>query len=192
MSNSMLRPALVTFGALAVITGIVYPLAMTGFGKAIFHRQVSGSLIVENGQVRGSALIGRSTEDPRLFWGRLSATSDSPTNGMASGGTNLAPGNPDLRKAAEARIQALHAADPGNTALIPSDLITASGSGLDPHISPAAAEYQVARVARLRGLDPGAVRHLVQRHTQSPAIGIIGETTVNVLALNLELEKAGH
>lgn len=188
-TSSLVRPALVTFGSLAILTGLIYPLAMTGLGQALFPSKANGSLILRDGQVLGSRLIGRATEDPRCFWGRLSATAETPTNAMASGGSNLAPSNPDLRKAAEARIQALQAVDPGNTQIIPSDLVTASGSGLDPHISPAAADYQVARVARLRQLDPSTVRGLVKRHT---SLNLLGDPTVNVLALNLDLEQGVH
>lgn len=186
---SMIRPALVTFGALAILTGLIYPLGVTGISRGLFPSKSQGSLIRKDGQVIGSRLIGQSCEDPRCFWGRLSATGDKPYNASNSGGSNLSAGHPDLRKAAEARIAALHAVDPGNAAPIPVDLVTASASGLDPHITPAAADYQVPRVARLRNLDPQAVRNLVRKHTQGRALGFIGEPCVNVLELNLELDQ---
>jgi len=184
-----LRPALVTLAALTLITGLAYPFAITGIGRAAFPRQAGGSLIISQGRVLGSELIGQSTEDPRLFWGRLSATGDYPTNAANSGGSNLAPSNPDLAKAAAARIQALRALDPGNAAPVPADLVTASGSGLDPHITPAAAEYQVRRVAAARHLPEAEVRALVHRATRGRTLGLWGEPRVNVLALNLSLES---
>jgi len=183
-----LRPALVTFAALALLTGLAYPLAMTGFGRLCFRQQAGGSLIVQNGRVVGSRLIAQDTEDPRYFWGRLSATGPFPTNAANSGGSNLAPSNPELAKAAERRIQALRKADPGNAALVPADLVTASGSGLDPHISPAAVAFQVARVARIRALPLSTVQALVKRHTQDRTLGLLGEPRVNVLELNLSLD----
>jgi len=190
----MLRPLLVIFAALAALTGLAYPLAMTGVSQVLFPRQAQGSLLYRNGQPVGSALVGQYTEDPRFFWGRLSATQDAngkplPANASNSGGSNLAPSNPDLRTGAEARIQALRAADPGNAAPVPEDLVTASGSGLDPHITPAAAEYQVPRVARLRHMDPQALRALVSKHTKGRVLELLGEPRVNVLELNLELGK---
>ena len=186
--NFPLRPALVTFIGLTVLTGIAYPLAVTGVSHLLFPAKATGSLIVQNGQTVGSALIAQHTEDPRYFWGRLSATSGFPTNAGSSGGSNLSGANPDLRKAAEARIAALQAADPGNRVAVPVDLITTSGSGLDPHISPLAAQYQTARVARVRGLSEAAVAALVARHTQNRQWGIFGEARVNVLELNLALD----
>jgi potassium-transporting ATPase KdpC subunit len=185
----MLRPALVSFGALTIITGLAYPLAMTGVGQVLFHDKANGSLIVKNGQVAGSRLIGQFTEEPKYFWGRLSATGDYPTNASSSGGSNLAPSNPDLKKAADQRIQALRKADPSSTTPVPADLVTASGSGLDPDITPAAAGYQVRRVAKVRGLTESAVRELVQKHTESRAFGVLGEPRVNVLELNLALDE---
>jgi K+-transporting ATPase ATPase C chain len=187
---SQLRPALVCIAALTIITGLAYPLAITGAGSILFPRQAHGSLIVRQGKVVGSELIGQYTEDPGLFWGRLSATGDYPTNADNSGGSNLAPSNPDLRKAAEARIKALQALDPGNQAPVPSDLVTASGSGLDPHITPAAAEYQVRRVAKARGLSEDQVRDLVRRASEGRTLGLLGEPRVNVLDLNLSLAGA--
>jgi K+-transporting ATPase ATPase C chain len=185
---SMIRPALVSFGALAIITGLAYPLALTGVGQALFPVKANGSLIVKDGQILGSRLIGQFTEDPKYFWGRLSATGDYPTNAANSGGSNLAPSNPDLVKGAERRIQALRAADPTNSMPVPSDLVTASGSGLDPHITPAAAEYQVRRVARVRGLAESSLRELVRNHTEGRTFGLLGEPRVNVLDLNLALD----
>jgi K+-transporting ATPase ATPase C chain len=186
---SQLRPALVTVAALTIITGLAYPLAITGIGAVAFPGQAHGSLIRSQGRVVGSELIGQHTEDPACFWGRLSATGDFPTNAGNSGGSNLAPSNPDLRKAAEARIKALQALDPGNQAQVPSDLVTASGSGLDPHITPAAAEYQVARVARARGVSADRVRELVARASHGRTLGLLGEPRVNVLELNLSLQE---
>ena len=182
---SALRPALVTFGSLTVLTGLLYPVLVTGTGRLLFKRQAEGSLIVQGGQTLGSELIAQHTEDPRYFWGRLSATGDYPTNAANSGGSNLAPSNPALAAAAERRIQALKAADPDNTTPVPGDLVTASGSGLDPHISPAAAAFQVARVARVRGLPLPVVQELVKSHTAGRTFGLLGEPRVNVLQLNL-------
>jgi len=184
---SQLRPALVCIAALTLITGLAYPLAITGVGAALFPRQARGSLIIRQGRVLGSELIGQPSEDPARFWGRLSATGDFPDNAGNSGGSNLAPSNPDLAKAAAARIQALRALDPGNPRPVPADLVTASGSGLDPDITPAAAEYQVPRVARARGLDEDRVRQLVRRATRGRPLGLLGEPRVNVLELNLAL-----
>jgi K+-transporting ATPase ATPase C chain len=194
---AMIRPALLLVGSLSVLTGLAYPLVVTGIAQVAFPRQAQGSLIVRNGLVVGSELIGQHTEDPKYFWGRLSATQDSdgkplPTNASNSAGSNLAPSNPDLRKAAEGRIAALRAADPGNSRPVPLDLVTASGSGLDPHISPAAAEYQIARVARVRSLDEARVRELAARFTRGRTLGVVGEPRVNVLQLNLALDGAGQ
>jgi K+-transporting ATPase ATPase C chain len=187
---SQLRPALVTVATLTLITGLAYPLAITGIGQAVFPRQAQGSLIIVRGQVRGSELIAQHTEDPGFFWGRLSATGDFPTNAGNSGGSNLAPSNPDLAKAAAARIQALRQLDPGNADPVPADLVTASGSGLDPHITPAAAEYQIRRVAAARKLPEAQVRDLVARATEGRTLGLWGEPRVNVLRLNLSLEES--
>jgi K+-transporting ATPase ATPase C chain len=186
---SQLRPALVSIAALTLITGLAYPLAMTGAGAALFPRQTHGSLIIRQGRVLGSELIGQQTEDPGYFWGRLSATGDFPTNADNSGGSNLGPSNPDLAKAAAARIKALRALDPGNTRPVPADLVTASGSGLDPHITPAAAEYQVKRVAKVRGLPEAQVLELVRRQSRGRTLGLLGEPRVNVLELNLALQE---
>jgi K+-transporting ATPase ATPase C chain len=186
----MLRPVLVLFVLLTVLTGVVYPLVVTGIGKAVFADQVSGSLVMQDGKAVGSSLIGQSFQDPKYFWGRISATSPMPNNGASSSGSNLGPTNPALIDAVRGRIAALKAADPGNSAAVPVDLVTASGSGLDPHISPAAALYQVARVARARQMDPAKVRQIALAHVEPPQWGIFGEPRVNVLLLNLALDRA--
>src|SRR5438093_10191190 len=183
-----IRPALVLLAVLTVLTGVVYPLVVTGIAQAVFPGQANGSLIVKDGKPVGSALIGQPFDDPKYFWSRPSATSPFPDNAGSSSGSNLSPTNPDLVKAVQGRVEALRAADPGNTAPVPVDLVTASGSGLDPHISPAAALYQVPRVARARGLAPRAVRQLVDRHTEVRFLGLLGEPRINVLALNLALD----
>ena len=183
-----LRPLLVLFVALSLITGLVYPLVVTGLARSLFPWQAGGSLILQDGKPVGSALIGQNFADPGHFWGRLSATTPMPYNATSSGGSNLGPLNPALLDAVKARIEALRAADPGNTAPVPVDLVTASGSGLDPDISPAAARYQVARVARARGLDVARVQALVAAHTEGALWGILGEPRVNVLRLNLALD----
>jgi K+-transporting ATPase ATPase C chain len=183
-----LRPALVSLIFFTLITGVAYPLVVTGIAQVIFPFQANGSLIVKDGKVVGSALIGQPFDEPKYFWGRPSATSPFGYNAASSSGSNLSPTNPDLIKAVQGRVEALRAADPGNTAPVPVDLVTASGSGLDPHISPAAALYQVSRVARERKLAPDAVRALVERHTEGRFWGLLGEPRVNVLALNLALD----
>lgn len=184
---SLIRPSLVIVGGLAVLTGLVYPLAMTGVSRVLFPRQAAGSLIVKDGKVLGSRLIAQHTEDPKYFWGRLSAT-DFPTDAANSAGSNLSPNNPALRANAEARIKALREADPGNALAVPADLVTSSGSGLDPHITPAAAEYQVKRVARVRNRPEAEVRALVAQATSGRVLGLFGEPRVNVLELNLSLD----
>lgn len=176
---------------LTAIIGVVYPLLVTGLAQLLFPRQADGSLIVQNGKPVGSSLIGQPFADPKYFWGRPSATAPMPYNAAASAGSNFGPTNPALTDAIQVRIKALHEADSGNTALVPVDLVTASASGLDPHISPAAAEYQVARVARVRGLDPAAVRKLVAHHTQARQWFVLGEPRVNVLELNRALDGVG-
>jgi K+-transporting ATPase ATPase C chain len=186
------RQATVLLVIMMALTGIVYPLFITGVGQAFFHHKANGSLIVRNGQVAGSSLIGQPFSDPRYFWSRPSATTPYPYDGGASTGSNLGPTNPALLKAITDRIAALRAADPGNTAPVPIDLVTASGSGLDPDISPAAAEYQVARVARVRGLSAGVVQKLVAQYTEGRQLGFLGEPRVNVLGLNLALDALGH
>jgi potassium-transporting ATPase KdpC subunit len=191
------RPALVALVALTIITGIVYPLLVTGIAQVVFPYQANGSLITgANGQPVGSALIGQQFDDPKYFWGRLSATGPVPYTAFnadkltGSSGSNYGPLNPALQDAVQARIDELKAADPSNTLPIPVDLVTASGSGLDPQISPAAAEYQISRVAQARGLNAARVRELVSQHTEGRTLGILGEPRVNVLELNLALDAA--
>lgn len=174
---------------LTLITGVAYPLLVTGAAKGVFPGQANGSMIVQGQKVVGSTLIGQPFEDPRHFWGRLSATTPGPFNAGASTGSNLGPTNEALTKSAKARIDALRSADPENTAPIPVDLVTASGSGLDPHISPAAAAYQVGRVARARGIPEDRVRAVVARHTEGRDLGVLGEPRVNVLLVNLALDE---
>jgi K+-transporting ATPase ATPase C chain len=189
--KNLIRPALSLFVLLTAITGVAYPLLVTGAAQLAFPTQAAGSLIVKDGKPVGSSLIGQNFADPKYFWGRPSATAPMPYNGVGSGGSNLGPLNPALVDAVKGRVDALKAADPGNTALVPVDLVTASASGLDPHISVAAAEYQAARVARVRGMAPEAVHKLVERHTEGRMLGFLGEPRVNVLALNLALDGAG-
>lgn len=184
----MFRPALTLFLLLSLITGLAYPLLVTGAAQAVFPHKANGSLVVVGGKTVGSALIGQSFSDPKHFWSRPSATGPMSHNAGASGGTNLGARNPALVDAVKGRIQALRAADPGNTATVPVDLVTASASGLDPHISRAAADYQLARVARARGLPAADVRALVDAHTEHPWLGFLGEARVNVLMLNLALD----
>ena len=188
---SELRTAFLVWLVLTVLTGLAYPLAFTGVAQVLFPRQANGSLIVRDGRAIGSELIGQPFDDPRYFWGRPSATAPFPYNAAASSGSNLSIGNPAQLDAVAQRVARLRAADPGNTAPIPIDLVTASGSGLDPHISPAAAEYQLPRVARMRGLSIGEVARLVTRATESPQLGLLGEPRVNVLRLNLLLDDTG-
>jgi potassium-transporting ATPase KdpC subunit len=189
MTKNLLRPLVVLFAALTVITGLIYPLIVTAAGKAFFADQVAGSLIFRNHKLIGSSLIAQPFQDPKYFWGRLSATAPMPNNALASSGSNYGPTNPALIDAAKARIDALKAADPGNTAPIPVDLVTASGSGLDPDISPAAALYQVNRVAAARHLSPAQVRADVLAAMEVPQWGMFGEPRVNVLKLNLALDS---
>lgn len=190
MPSVIIRPALVLFIALCAITGIAYPLAVTGAAQVLLPSQAAGSLVLRGGQVVGSSLIGQNFSEPGHFWGRPSATAPMPYNGAASGGSNLGPLNPALADAVRARVGALRAADPGNAAPVPVDLVTASASGLDPHISPAAARYQAARVARARQLPRAVVDALVDGHTERPLWGWLGEPRVNVLALNIALDAA--
>jgi potassium-transporting ATPase KdpC subunit len=186
--RSQFRPAIVSIVIFTILTGVLYPLVITGIAQVVFPHQANGSLIEQNGQVVGSSLIGQSFDDPRYFWGRLSATAPVPYNAAASTGSNLGPTNPALTEQVNARITALKAADAANNSPIPVDLVTASGSGLDPHISIAAALYQVPRIAKARGLSEEAVRALVDRFTQGRQFGVLGETRVNVLELNLALD----
>lgn len=186
--NTLIRPALTLFVLLSVITGLAYPLAVTGIAQTLFPHVANGSLVVEGGRAVGSELIGQAFSAPGHFWSRPSATNPGPYDAANSGGSNLAPTAPALVDAVKARVAALRAADPGNTAPVPVDLVTASASGLDPHISRAAADYQLARVARVRGLPLEQVRALVDRHTEGRLLGFLGQPRVNVLALNLALE----
>ena len=190
---SELRPALVSFLLLTLITGVIYPMLVTGIGQAAFSDAANGSLIRSGDKpigspLIGSHLIGQGFTEPKYFFGRPSATMPQPYNGAASSGSNLGPTNPALAEAVGERVAALRALDPTNTAPVPVDLVTASASGLDPHISPAAAEYQVARVARLRNRPESEIRELVRRATEGRTFGILGEPRVNVLALNLSLD----
>lgn len=183
-----LRPALVALVVFTVLTGVLYPLVVTLVAQVAFPAQANGSLIVQNGTVVGSALIGQAFDDPKYFWSRPSATGPVAYNAGASSGSNLSPTNPALAEAVQSRVEALRAVDPGNPALIPVDLVTSSGSGLDPHISVAAAKYQLARVARVRNLDVARVEQLVSQFTEGRTLWILGEPRVNVLQLNLALD----
>jgi potassium-transporting ATPase KdpC subunit len=186
--KDQMRPALTMLLLLTVLTGLVYPLAVTGLAQLLFPDQANGSLIVREGRVIGSRLIGQYFDKPEYFWSRPSATAPFPYNAAASGGSSLGPTNPVLIESVNARVAALRAADPGNDLPIPVDLVTASGSGLDPHISPAAAQYQAKRVARARGLDEAIVQALVTEHTEERQFKVLGERRVNVLQLNLALD----
>jgi len=192
MSSAILRPALVLFGALSLLCGLLYPAAVGAIGRAAFARQAAGSLVTLEGRTVGSSLIGQPFSQPGYFWGRPSATAPLPDNAAASGGSNLGPTNPALVEAVKARIAALRAADPANRAPIPVDLVSASASGLDPEISVAAAYYQAARVAAARKLPEGRVRALIEARRQDPTLGFLGEARVNVLALNLALDQAAR
>ena len=185
-----LKTATVLYLALTVLTGVLYPLAVTTIAQVAMPARANGSLIARDGRTVGSALIGQSFNSPGYFWSRPSATGPMPYNAAASSGANLGPTNPALEAAVSERIAALRAADPGNLAPVPVDLVTASGSGLDPHVSPAAAAFQVARVARARGMDPALLRALVAEHTEERTFGLLGERRVNVLTLNLALDTA--
>jgi K+-transporting ATPase ATPase C chain len=186
--NTIIRPAVILFLIMTVLTGIVYPFAVTGLAQVLFHDQAEGSLLMADGHAIGSRLIGQSFSDPKYFWSRPSATAPQPYNAIASGASNLGPLNPALTDAVGARIAALKAADPTNSLPVPVDLVTASASGLDPDMSIAAARYQAARVARIRGLDPAAVQSLIDAHARGRLLGLIGEPRVNVLELNLALD----
>jgi K+-transporting ATPase ATPase C chain len=193
--KTQIRPALTLLLVFTALTGIVYPLVVTGIAQIAFPYQANGSLVFKDGRVVGSELIGQQFDDPKYFWGRLSATGDFPYNAFnaetltGSSGSNYGPLNPALFKATQARIDALKAADPTNTAPIPVDLVTASVSGLDPHISVAAALYQVQRVATARGMSEAEVKSLVEKYTEGRQLGFLGEERVNVLLLNLALDK---
>ena len=192
MMKHQLRPALMMLLVLTVLTGVMYPLAVTGLAHLLFPTQANGSLMTRDGKVIGSELIGQYFDEPQYFWGRPSATSPYPYNAAASSGSNLGPTNPVLIEAVKTRVAALRAADPGNEAPVPVDLVTTSGSGLDPHISPAAALYQAHRVARVRGVQESQVKDLVALHTEGRQFGLLGEPRVNVLKLNLALDTVTH
>ena len=183
-----IRSAVILLLVLSLLTGLIYPLAVTGVAQALFSRQANGSLIEKNGQKIASELVGQSFKEPRYFWGRPSSTTPVPYNGISSTGSNLGPSNPDLKTAVQKRIAVLHVVDPNNLLPIPVDLVTSSGSGLDPHISPAAALYQVSRVARVRGIREKEVAALVRAHIEDRQFGILGESTVHVLRLNMALD----
>jgi K+-transporting ATPase ATPase C chain len=187
--RTQLRPAIVSITIFTLLTGVLYPLVITGIAQVIFPHQANGSLIVQNGQVEGSGLIGQQFDDPRYFWGRLSATAPYPYNAASSTGSNLGPSNTALSEEVNARIADLKDADPTNNSPIPVDLVTSSGSGLDPNISVAAALYQILRVAKARGLSQDVVRALVDQYTQGRQFGLLGEPRVNVLELNLALDE---
>jgi potassium-transporting ATPase KdpC subunit len=187
--SRLIRNAISMLVVMTVVTGLVYPLVATGVAQVLFPHQANGSLIMRDGKPIGSELIGQTFDDPKYFWGRPSATTPQPYNGTASNGSNLGPTNPALRDAVKQRIDALHAADPGNNTPVPADLVTASGSGLDPEISPAAAQYQIARVARVRKLNVDQVQQLVAQYTRGRQLGLLGEPRVNVLQLNLALDQ---
>lgn len=184
-----LKPAALLLVLLTVLTGALYPALVTGLAQTLFPGEANGSLIKQDGKVVGSALVGQPFSDPKYFWSRPSATGPMPYNGGASTGSNLGPLNPALEEAVKARIDALKASDPTQTAPIPVDLVTASGSGLDPHISPAAARWQAPRIARLRGLSEAEVAKLIDAHTEGRQLGLLGEPRVNVLTLNLALDR---
>jgi K+-transporting ATPase ATPase C chain len=186
---ALLRPALVLFALLTALTGLAYPAAVTWIARLLFPAQTQGSLVRVDDRVAGSALIGQPFRDARYFWGRPSATSPFAYNAAASAGSNQGPSNPALHDAVRRRIEALRAADPDNGMPVPVDLVTASGSGLDPHVSPAAALYQASRVARARGLEESRVRELVAQYTEARSLGVLGEPRVNVLLLNLALDR---
>ena len=186
---NQLKPTLIIFTLLTIITGIFYPLLITGLAQLIFPHQANGSLIIQDGKVLGSELIGQQFDQPKYFWGRLSSTGNFPYNASASGGSNYSVLNIGLKKQVEERLAALHAADPGNTQPVPVDLVTASASGLDPHISIAAALYQAGRVARMRGITLSQVTTLIDHNTETRQFGFLGEPRVNVLELNLALDR---
>ena len=185
---SALRPALVLFLLLTLLTGLIYPLLVTALAQLLFAHQAAGSIVMRDGRAVGSQLIGQSFSDPRYFWSRPSATTPQPYTGTASTGANLGPLNPQLTEAIKTRVAALRALDPGNSAPVPIDLVTASASGLDPEISLAAANYQAARVARARGLPPERLQALIAQHTEGRLLGVVGEPRVNALELNLALD----
>ncbi len=184
-----IRPALTLFILMTLITGLVYPLIVTAVAQAAFPHAANGSLITDHGKILGSTLIGQPTDSPEYFWSRPSGTSPYPDNATASGGSNLGPTNKALLDAIKGRVDALKKADPGQTGPVPTDLVTASASGVDPHISPEAAQYQAARIARVRHLAPDQVSLLIKKHTADSLLGVFGEAVVNVLELNLDLDR---
>lgn len=188
--NTIVRPVVVCFVALSALTGIAYPLAVTGIGRLAFPDQAAGSLVLRDGKPVGSSLIGQSFTDPKYVWGRPSATGSTPYDASNSGGSNQGPLNPALSDAVKGRIKALRDADPGNSTAVPVDLVTASASGLDPHVSVAGALFQAARVAKARHLPLAQVEQLIAQHTEGPLFGFVGEPRVNVLHLNLALDRA--
>ncbi len=185
----IIRNTIMSLILFTILTGFIYPLAVTGIAQTVFPKQANGSVMTKDGKPVGSELLGQQFEDPKYFWGRLSATTPYQYNGGSSSGSNLGPNNPDLLKAVQGRVKALHDADPGNMAKIPVDLVTASGSGLDPHISPAAAEYQVRRISTARGVEEEKIRILLSKYIEGRQFGFLGETRVNVLKLNLALDE---
>jgi K+-transporting ATPase ATPase C chain len=187
--KNLFRPLIVIFAVLTVVTGLAYPAVMTAVGQTAFHDQANGSLLQEDGKLVGSRLIGQQFDAPQYFWGRLSATSPMPYNALASGGSNLGPTNPALLDEVKGRLDALKAAGTDMSKPVPVDLVTSSGSGLDPEISPAAAAYQIERVAKARQLAPNDVQALVDRYTTGRQFGVLGEARVNVLQLNLALDE---
>jgi len=190
MLLAQIRPAFISFILFTVLTGLVYPLLVTGIAQTVFHKQAEGSLITSSdGKILGSSLIGQNFDDPKYFWGRISATSPA-YNASASSGSNLGPTNSALLDEVKGRITALKAADPNNNDPIPVDLVTSSASGLDPHISLAAAQYQLARIARVRGLSQGDIQQIIDQNTQGRFLGLLGEPVVNVLQVNLALDGA--
>ena len=189
MIKEQIKPAILIFLVLTVITGIIYPIFVTGISKALFPKEVGGSLIYRDGKAVGSSLIGQPFDDPKYLWGRISATSPAQYNASSSSGSNIGPSNPALIDEVKGRIKALQAADPGNKAPIPVDLVTSSGSGLDPHISLAAAYYQVSRISKHRGIAESAVKDIIHKNTTGRFLGLIGEPVVNVLKVNLDLDS---
>ena len=189
MIKEQIKPAILIFLVLTVITGIIYPIFVTGISKALFPKEVGGSLIYRDGKAVGSSLIGQPFDDPKYLWGRISATSPAQYNASSSSGSNIGPSNPALIDEVKGRIKALQAADPGNKAPIPVDLVTSSASGLDPHISLAAAYYQVSRISKYRGITESAVKDIIRKNTTGRFLGLIGEPVVNVLKVNLDLDS---
>ncbi|MDD5773390.1 MAG: potassium-transporting ATPase subunit KdpC [bacterium] len=188
MFTKQIRPAFFIFLILTIITGVIYPLVVTGIAQGLFSRQANGSIIYKDGKPIGSRLIGQDFSDPKYFWGRISATTP-PYNAASSGGSNFGPLNPELIDVVKARVKALKEADPENINLVPVDLVTSSASGLDPHISLAAAFYQIPRVARIRNMPPDEIKNAVMKCASRRLLGLIGEPVVNVLELNLELDE---